>query len=526
MHVCLEAVVPFEEIEHRLHLVGRNQLGFATPLADQVQMVVVHRHVPLPGLVSVMDVMDQPDSGELVEGPVDRGGVDGTGVVLDGVEDVAGREELLAVTGERSTDRASGHRQAESRLPDPVVHLLFDLDRACAHLRSIVASCARPRYYKLLQQRISASTLDDPSRRPERHVNSESHTDEATHEHTHDHDHHHDHESGGLWVSIRHALSEFFGMHSHDPADSVDSALESSAQGIRALKISFSVLMVTAVLQAGIVVLTGSVALLADTIHNFSDALTAVPLFVAFRLGRRAANRRYTYGYRRAEDLAGLFVVLMILISAVLAAWESINRLLDPEPIEYIGVVFAAGIIGFFGNELVALYRIRVGRKIGSAALVADGHHARVDGFTSLAVAAGAAGVWLGFDLADPIVGILVSIAILGVLRTAARDIYRRLMDAVDPELVTEIETSAMSVSGVDGIGRCQVRWLGHRLRVDLEIEVDGAISVADGHAVAERVHDQLTSDITHLDDVHVHVDPNGHHHRPDRSVRGLDAVH
>jgi cation diffusion facilitator family transporter len=353
-------------------------------------------------------------------------------------------------------------------------------------------------------------------------VKSESHTHEATHEHTHDHDH----EPNGPWASVRHALSEFFGMHSHDPADSVDSALESSAQGIRALKISFSVLMVTAVLQAGIVVLTGSVALLADTIHNFSDALTAVPLFVAFRLGRRAANRRYTYGYRRAEDLAGLFVVLMIFISAVLAAWESINRLLDPQPIQYIGVVFGAGIIGFVGNELVALYRIRVGRNIGSAALVADGHHARVDGFTSLAVAVGAAGVWLGFDLADPIVGILVSIAILGVLRTAARDIYRRLMDAVDPDLVTEIETRAVSVSGVDGVGRCQVRWLGHRLRVDLEIEVDGDMSVADGHAVAERVHNELTSDIPHLDDVHVHVDPNGHHDRPSTSFRGLDAVH
>jgi cation diffusion facilitator family transporter len=315
-------------------------------------------------------------------------------------------------------------------------------------------------------------------------------------------------------------------MHSHDPADSVDSALESSEQGIRALKISFTVLMVTALAQAAIVAITGSVALLADTIHNFSDALTAVPLFVAFRMGRRAANRRYTYGYRRAEDLAGLFVVLMIFISAILAAWESIERLIDPRPIEYVGVVFAAGVIGFIGNELVALYRIRVGRNIGSAALVADGHHARVDGFTSLAVAAGAAGVWLGFDLADPIVGIIVSIAILGVLRTAARDIYRRLMDAVDPDLVTDIEHVARDVDGVEDIGRCQVRWLGHRLRVDLEIDVDGSLSVMDGHAISEEVHRRLVSDVPHLDDVHVHVDPQGHHPRSAAGARGLDAVH
>ena len=148
MHVCLEAVVPLEEIEHRLHLVGRNQLGLAAPLADEVQVVVIHRHVPLPGLIPVMDVVHQPDPGELIEGPVDRGGVDGAGVALDCVEDVAGREELFAVTGEHGTDRASWHRQAESRLPDPVVHVLFDLDRACAHLRLIVASCAGPRYYK------------------------------------------------------------------------------------------------------------------------------------------------------------------------------------------------------------------------------------------------------------------------------------------------------------------------------------------------------------------------------------------
>lgn len=333
----------------------------------------------------------------------------------------------------------------------------------------------------------------------------EPHRDDPTDDHDHSH-------GSTKLAAIRHGLSEFFGMHSHDPADSVDSALESSERGIRALKISFGVLMITAVIQAGLVAVTGSVALLADTIHNFSDALTAVPLFVAFRMGRRAANNRYTYGYRRAEDLAGLFVVLMILFSAVLAAWESIDRLFNPREISHVGIVFWAGVIGFFGNELVALYRIRVGKQIGSAALVADGHHARVDGFTSLAVAAGAAGVWMGFELADPIVGIVVSVAILGVLRTAARDIYRRLMDAVDPELVAAIIARSESVDGVESVGRCQVRWMGHRLRVDLEIEVDGDLSVARGHDVAVAVHSALVADISHLDDVHVHIDPAGDH--------------
>ena len=296
-------------------------------------------------------------------------------------------------------------------------------------------------------------------------------------------------------------------MHSHDPAESVDSALESSARGIRALGISFSVLMVTALIQAVLVWLTGSVSLLADTIHNFSDALTAVPLFIAFRLGRRAANRRYTYGYRRAEDLAGLFVVLMIFLSAIVVLWESTNRLFNPRELEYLGVLFAAGIVGFAGNELVALYRIRIGREIGSAALVADGRHARADGFTSLAVAASAVGVWLGFERADPIVGIIVGIVILRVMWSAARDIYARLMDAVDPELVDEIERVTTSVDGVLSVTACQVRWMGHRLRADISIGVDANLSVGDGHTVGEHVRRTLQRDVRHLDNVFVHVD-------------------
>jgi len=352
------------------------------------------------------------------------------------------------------------------------------------------------------------------------------------HDHPHDHDHetdrghgshgHHDHDHDGRhatrWAAIVHAFSELTGAHSHDAADSVDKALESSARGIRALKISFLGLMFTAVVQAGLVLATGSVALLADTIHNFSDALTAIPLFVAFKLGRRAANSRYTYGYRRAEDLAGLFIVLMILVSAVVAAWESVDRLVNPREVRHVGIVFLAGVVGFLGNELVALYRIRVGRAIGSAALVADGKHARADGLTSLAVAAGAAGVWLGFERADPVVGILVSLAILAVLRTATRDIYRRLMDAVDPELVGEIEEVACSIAGVARVGRCQVRWMGHRLRVDMELAVDGSLSVAAGHQIAEDVRHTLLESIEHLDEVHVHVDPALDH--PDPAYR------
>ena len=197
---------------------------------------------------------------------------------------------------------------------------------------------------------------------------------------------------------------------------------------------------------------SGSVALLADTVHNFSDALTAVPLSFAFWLGRRQPTSRYTYGYGRAEDLAGIFIVAMIATSAVFAGWQSLQRLLDPQPVSYVGWVIAASIVGFAGNELVAIYRIRVGRRIGSAALVADGLHARTDGLTSLAVLVGAIGVAVGFPLADPLVGLLITVAIVFVLRSAARDIYRRLMDAVDPALVDEIARLVADTAGVDSV--------------------------------------------------------------------------
>ncbi|MBJ7384472.1 MAG: cation transporter, partial [Mycolicibacterium sp.] len=252
----------------------------------------------------------------------------------------------------------------------------------------------------------------------------------------HHHGHHHDRRGGGLGAALR----EVFAPHSHDASDSIDGALESSAAGIRAVKISLLVLGATALVQIGIVVVSGSIALLADTIHNVSDALTAVPLWIAFALSTKPATRRYTYGFGRAEDLAGLFVVAMIALSAIVAGVESVRRLIDPVPIEHVGWVALAGLVGFIGNELVALYRIRVGRRIGSAALVADGLHARTDGFTSLAVLLGAGGVALGFPLADPIIGLVITVAILAVLRTAVRDIFRRLMDAVDPAFVDSAE--------------------------------------------------------------------------------------
>ena len=300
--------------------------------------------------------------------------------------------------------------------------------------------------------------------------------------------------------------------HSHDSADSIDSALEASGKGIRAVQISLAALLATALFQVVLVLFTGSVALLADTIHNFSDALTSVPLWIAFVLGRRAATRSHTFGFRRAEDLAGLFIVAMIAFSALLAGWESVNRLINPHPISNLGLVMAAGVIGFAGNELVATYRIRVGKRIGSAALIADGYHARTDGFTSLAVVIGAIGVLLGFPQADPIVGLLITVAILFVLKDAVRQVFGRLMDAVDPTLVEMVEHAAGHVPRVEAVSAVRLRWIGHRLDAALHVTVDCDMSVADGHRVGEEVRHALFHEIKGLDQAIVHVDPCGHH--------------
>ncbi|MGH2523335.1 MAG: cation diffusion facilitator family transporter, partial [Anaerolineales bacterium] len=289
-------------------------------------------------------------------------------------------------------------------------------------------------------------------------------------------------------------------------------------RGITVLKWSLAGLMGTAVLQVVVVYFTGSVALLADTIHNFGDALTALPLWVAFRLANWKPNQRFTYGYGRVEDLAGVFIVLMILISAAVAGYESFQRLLKPQPVEHLWAVMAASIIGFIGNEAVAFYRIKVGKEIGSAALVADGNHARVDGLTSLAVLAGAVGVALGFPLADPLVGLLITLAILKILWDSTKSVFTRLLDGVDPEVIGELKHAATHAEGVREVTDARVRWLGHRLHAELSVAVDPGLSVEQGHEVAKAVEHELLHHLTYLSHATIHVDPahasGGDHHR------------
>ena len=338
----------------------------------------------------------------------------------------------------------------------------------------------------------------------------------------HDHGGHHDHGGGRGPLGI---LRSIFVPHRHDPAQSVDAAMRGSDEGMRALKISLGVLALTAALQAVVVVASASVVLLADTVHNLADALTAVPLGVAFWVGRRQPTKRYTYGYGRAEDLAGIFIVVVIALSAAVATWQAVDRLVDPQEVHHLGWVVAAGVIGFIGNEAVAVYRIRVGRRIGSAALVADGLHARTGGLTSLAVVLGALGVAAGWQLADPVAGLAVSVAILFVLKDAARDIYRRLMDSVDPELVDEVTEVLAGVPGVEAVERVAIRWVGHELRAEAEVVSDCELTLADSHEIAEEAHHRLLHRLPRLGRATIHTNPCSHDGRDHHAATGHHFV-
>ncbi len=292
---------------------------------------------------------------------------------------------------------------------------------------------------------------------------------------------------------------------------------------MKALKASLGGLALTAAIQLAILILSGSVALLADTVHNFADALTAAPLALAFWLGRRPANRRYTYGYGRGEDLAGICVVLTVAASAIFAAYEAVDRLVHPARVDHVAWVATAGLVGFIGNEIVARYRIGVGRKIGSAALEADGYHARTDGFSSLGVVAGAIGIALGWRDADAVFGLVITATILVVVRSSARDIYRRLMDAVDPRLVEQVERILAGTEGVERVDAVRLRWIGHTLHAEAEIISDARLSLGAAHDVAEEARHRLLHEVRRLTSVTVHTSPCGH---DGRDPHALTAHH
>ncbi len=290
----------------------------------------------------------------------------------------------------------------------------------------------------------------------------------------------------------------------------VDASIASSERGIWAIKWSFVGLFATAVLQIIVFYFSRSVGLLADTIHNFGDAATAIPLGIAFLFSRLKPTKRFPFGYGRVEDLAGIAVVLTILISAVIAGYEAVQRILHPQPVGYLWAVVVAFIIGFLGNEVVAVFRIKVGKEIGSAALVADGYHARTDGWTSLAVLVGAIGVWLGYPIADPIVGIGITIAILFIVWDSVKTVLTRALDGVEPNVVDDIAETARHISGVEEVTEVRARWIGHRMHAEINITVIPRLTVVEAHSIASHLHHELTHKFQFLDRAVVHVDPVG----------------
>jgi cation diffusion facilitator family transporter len=293
--------------------------------------------------------------------------------------------------------------------------------------------------------------------------------------------------------------------HSHG---AIDSKIITTDRGKWAVKWSFVILMATACLQVIIFYVSGSVALLADTIHNFGDALTAIPLWIAFVLVRRKPNNRFTYGYGRAEDLAGALIVLVILISAITAGYESIDRFIHPTVVRNLWTVVAAAFIGFLGNEWVARFRIKVGKEINSAALVADGKHARVDGLTSLSVLIGVFGIWMGYPVTDPIAGLFITLAILRIVWTAGKSVFFRMLDGIEPSIVDEIRESVSAMQAVHEVTEIRVRWIGHQLHTEINITVNSDLTVSQGHEIAVAAKHEILHQLPYLWDVIIHVDP------------------
>lgn len=330
------------------------------------------------------------------------------------------------------------------------------------------------------------------------------HPHEHSHGHDHSHEHDHDHLHGsGFWAQVKHAIVP----HSHDHVEKAQSADEARADGIRTAWIGLVGMLAIAAAQILIVWISGSVGLLADTVHSISHAVTTIPLIIAFRLGARAATSRLPYGYHRFEDIVGIFISLVVFGVALLIGWEAIDGLRNPEPLQNLGWAFAAGLVGFIGNEVIAEYRIRGGKRIGSAALIAEGQHARADGFTSLAVVLGIVGAWLGYPQADSVVGLIIALMIFGIMLASLRTTVMRLMDGVEPGLLDSVTETVLATEGVRS-ATVRARWSGHRMFAEAHIGVDPDLTVAQADQVSAAARDALETRLGNVERTVVELVP------------------
>lgn len=351
---------------------------------------------------------------------------------------------------------------------------------------------------------------------PEQHTHSHDEHDDHDHVHEHEHDDHDHDEAGG----------HGHGGHGHEHGK-VDAELYGNKAGLRAVQISTAGMLLVSLIQFAIAIVGGSAGLFADALHNAGDVLTTVALWIAFVLSSRAANQRYTYGYHRSEDLAGIFIVLVIIASAVASAIESIIKLTSGTMPTQLYLSMAAAVVGIIGNEVLAQYKISVGKRINSVPLVADGQHSRIDGLTSLAALLGLIGVTLGFRLADPIAGLVITVVILTVVYSTAKSVLQRLLDAVDPRIVPSIYEIASAVPGVEAVNDIRARWVGHTLQVALNIEVEATLTLAKAHDIAEEVRHRLFHRVNGISEAIIHTDPHSHDEDPhEKMAHHLQEAH
>jgi cation diffusion facilitator family transporter len=260
-------------------------------------------------------------------------------------------------------------------------------------------------------------------------------------------------------------------------------------------------------LELGVALISGSAALLADMIHHL-DALAIVPLWIAFKADQWSPNDRFTYGYGRVEDLAGFIIVMVIGLSAATVAYESLTRLVSPHEESYLFAVAIAALISFIGNQFVFSFRSKIGKEIGSVALVAEGNHARIDSLASLAVLIGVIGVSAGYPFVDPLIGLIIVVLVLRVAWMAGVAVTSRFLDSIDPKIVREIEDVARDVSGVAAVRIARARWLGHQVNAEVTIAVDRPLESQEGHAITENVRKALLDNLNYVSDVVIVCEP------------------
>ena len=273
-------------------------------------------------------------------------------------------------------------------------------------------------------------------------------------------------------------------------------------RAMRAILVSSLGLLATSAFELLITVLSGSVALLSDALHNLGDVFTTIGVYFGFRASRKPPTGRYTYGYGRAEDLAGIVILLAIWTSAGLAGWQSYDKLVSGRGTTHLTLGMLAAAIGIVGNQLVARYKLRVGREIKSAPLIVDARHSWLDAIASAGALVGLIGVAAGFRIADPIAGFAITLLIIHIGIDATKDVWSRLMDENDEEVAEAVRTVAQEVPGVVEVRNVRARWLGREVEARVLVRLPAAMTFGQAHDVAHRVQEAVRARVPDVREV------------------------